>query len=182
MKGCINKVGNSWGFTLTIGKDSNGKRRQKRYGKFPTKKEAEKACAEIIYKLENNMMADPKKITVAIYLREWFNNYKPNLSLCTADGYHMNIEKYIIPRLGGIPLQKLHPMQISAFYMDLLKSGRINGNGGLSVSSVRYVHATLRKALNDAVKMQYVTRNVTELVDPPKLKGYEAKFLTGRSR
>ncbi|MHB8062345.1 MAG: hypothetical protein ACYDG2_06895 [Ruminiclostridium sp.] len=48
----------------------------------------------------------------------------------------------------------------------------------MSVTSVRYIHATLRKAFNDAVKMQYVVRNVANLVDPPKQKNYEAKFLT----
>lgn len=178
MKGCFNKVGNSWGFTLTIGKDANGKRKQKRFGKYTTKKDAEKACAEMIYQIDNNLAADPKKITLATYLRQWLENYRPNMTICTYDGYSNNIEKHIIPSLGNIPLQKLHPMQIQSFYNDKLKNGRLDKKGGLSVSSIRYIHATLRKALNDAVKMQYLVRNVSEFVDPPKSKAYEAKFLT----
>ena len=143
MKGCFNKVGNSWGFTLTIGKDANGKRKQKRFGKFATKKDAEKACAEMIYQIDNNLAADPKKITLATYLRQWLENYRPNMTICTYDGYSNNIEKHIIPSLGNILLQKLHPMQIQSFYNYKLKNGRLDKKGGLSVSSIRYIHATL---------------------------------------
>ena len=179
MKGCINKAGNSWGFTLTIGRAENGKRIQKRYGKFKTKKEAEKACNETIYQLEHGAFIDPKDMTLEEYLKDWLNDYcKPKLTPCTYEGYKNNLEKHIIPSLGKILLQKLQPIQVQKFYNGLYEKGRLHSEGGLSPSSIRYIHATIRKALNHAVKMQYLIRNVCEAVELPKIKKYEAKFLT----
>lgn len=131
----------------------------------------------MIYKLEYGLAVDPKKMTVAMYLRQWLENHRINIATNTYEGYLVNIEQHIIPSLGNIPLQKLHPLQISSLYNEELKKGRTDGKGGLSVTSVRYIHATLRKALNDAVKMLYADRNVAELVNPPKFKAYEASFL-----
>jgi integrase len=171
-------MGNSWGFTLTIGKAENGKRLQKRYGKFKTKKEAEKACNEMIYQLEHGTFVDPKDMTLEEYLKDWLKEYcKPKLTPCTYDGYETNVEKHIIPSLGKILLQKLQPIQVQKFYNELLEKGRANAKGGLSPASIRYIHSTLRKALNHAVKMQYIIRNVCEAVEIPKIKKYDAKFL-----
>jgi integrase len=179
VKGCINKAGNSWGFTLTIGMDDKGKRLQKRYGKFKTKKEAEKACNEMIYQIEHGTFVDPKDMTLGEYLLEWLNNYcKQKLTPSTFDGYKSNIEKHIIPAIGKIPLQKLQPIQVQKLYNERLLNGRLHSEGGLSPSSIRYIHATLRKALNHAVKMQYIIRNVCEVVELPRMIRNEAKFLT----
>jgi hypothetical protein len=164
MKGCINKVGNSWGFTLTVGKDANGKRLQKRYGKYKTKKEAEKACNDMIYQLEHGTYVDPQNMTLEEYLKDWLKTYcKPNLAPCTYRGYEVNIDKHIIPHIGKIPLQKLQPMQVQKFYTELLDVENENDDKKISATTVRYIHATLRKALNDALKMQYIIRNVPKL-------------------
>lgn len=179
MKGCINKMGNSWGFTLTIGKDEKGKRLQKRFGKFKTKRDAEKACNEMIYQLEHGTFIDPKDMLLEDYLNEWLKTYcEPKLTPCTYDGYNNNVEKHINPALGKILLQKLQPIQVQKFYNELYEKGRLNSKGGLSPSSIRYIHATLRKALNHAVKMQYIIRNVCEVAELPKIKKHESKFLT----
>jgi integrase len=178
MKGFINKVGNSWGFTVTLGTDQNGKRMQKRFGKFKTKKEAEKACNDMIYQIDHGTFVNPQEITLGNYLQDWLKTYcEPNLTPCTYDGYRNNIEKHIIPALGKIPLQKLQPAQVQKLYNQKAESGRLHGEGGLSAASIRYIHAILRKSLNHAVKMQYISRNVCELVDVPKIKHSEANFL-----
>lgn len=53
-------------------------------------------------------------------------------------------------------------------YADMLKSGRRNGQGGLSVRTVRYAHTVVRKALSDAVGWNLLTRNVADAAQPPK--------------
>ncbi len=179
MKGCINKAGNSWGFTLTIGRDEKGKRQQKRYGKYKTKKEAEKACNEMIYQIEHGTFVDPKDMLLEEYLKDWLKDYcKPRLTLCTYGGYKVNIEKHIIPTLGKIPLQKLQPIQVQRLYNNLLENGCLHSDNGLSPASIRYINATLRKALNHAVKMQFIIRNVCDAVELPKGKPHDVKFLT----
>jgi integrase len=59
---------------------------------------------------------------------------------------------------------------LDGLYVQLLRDGdrRSTAGGGLSPSSVRYVHRVLRKALGDAHRKGIVARNVATLADPPK--------------
>jgi integrase len=69
-----------------------------------------------------------------------------------------------------VPLQRLTPEHLDAFYADLLASGRQDGTtGGLSVKTVRNIHTVLHKALADAARKGTVARNVAVLADPPRL-------------
>lgn len=50
MKGYFRKRGEKWSFTIDIGRDPlTGKRKQKTVSGFKTKKEAERACNELIH-------------------------------------------------------------------------------------------------------------------------------------
>lgn len=89
----------------------------------------------------------------------------------------MLVEKQVIPRLGGIPLQKLTPGHLNAAYADMLASGRRDGRGGLSPRTVRYAHTVMRKALADAVKWSRLARNAADSADPPSAKAAKAKAM-----
>jgi integrase len=52
----------------------------------------------------------------------------------------------------------------------------------LSLRSIQYQHAILRKALNDAVDTQQLTKNVAKLVTPPKQKMNETHVKDKRAR
>ena len=80
----------------------------------------------------------------------------------------MLCETHIIPALGTVPLQRLSAAQLNKLYADLLADGRRNGKGGLSPRTVRYCHATVHKALGDAVKWQILSRNVADAATAPK--------------
>ena len=62
----------------------------------------------------------------------------------------------------------MRPHQIQDYYAKALKQGRLDGQGGLSPTSVLYHHRILREALNHAVKMELVARNVADAADPPR--------------
>lgn len=118
----------------------------------------------------------PSKVTFEDYLKDWLKTYvDPTLSPTTASGYRVNIEKHIIPHLGKVPLQELKPMQLQKFYLDKLQNGRSDGKGGLSARSVLYIHRNIHEALEHAVRMQMVTRNVAKLVTLPKARPYEPR-------
>ena len=80
----------------------------------------------------------------------------------------MLAEIHIIPALGTVPLQRLTAAQLNSLYADLLAGGRCDGKGGLSPRTVAYVHATIRKALAEAVRWQVLTRNVADQATPPR--------------
>jgi hypothetical protein len=58
-------------------------------------------------------------------------------------------------------LQKLNAAHINRLYAELLRDGRVRTEGGLSPTSVRRIHAMLRKALRDAVRWGLAERNAT---------------------
>ena len=82
----------------------------------------------------------------------------------TARGYASHLELYLVPALGAIPLRLLAPRDISAFFHNLEESQQ-GRRRPLTAASVRRIYATLRSALNAAVKQQKIDRNPALLVD-----------------
>ncbi|RYD02621.1 hypothetical protein N752_25165 [Desulforamulus aquiferis] len=168
------KSGNKWQVVFESGKDSYGKRKRL-YRNVDTKKEAQQLLAQLISEHENGTYIEPSKITFGQYLDEWIEGHSINLSLTTVESYLVNITKHIKPRIGKKLLQELKPLDLQRLYKELLENGRADGKGGLSPRSVRYIHRNIHEALNHAVKMQIIPRNVAELVSLPKAKPYKAQ-------
>jgi integrase len=61
-------------------------------------------------------------------------------------------------------------------YAQLLKGGRIRGEGGLSPQSIRHIHATIRRALNDAVRWKLIQHNVALGIRLPRATQPEMKI------
>ena len=107
-------------------------------------------------------------------MERWLQDYAwPNLSPETAQAYDIMAQKHLIPALGNIPLQQLTPSHIQTYYTDKLTSGRRDGNGGLSPRTVRHHHRLIHVALESAVKLQLVNRNVSDAVTAPKYRNRE---------
>ena len=177
MRGSIVKKGKNYSVIVDIGK-VNGKRKQKWFSGFKTKKEAENKLTEVLSQLKNNSYIEPTKTTLAEFLNMWLEECaKPNIAITTYSGYSVNITKHINPAIGHIILQELQPIQIQNFYNYLSKNGKCNGIGGLSPRSIQYIHMVLRQALEYAYKMQLIPRNVANMVKIPKQKKYIANFL-----
>lgn len=177
MKGHIYKLKNSWGFMIDVGKDSNGKRHQKRFSGFKTKKDAEDACAGKIVTLNLNVPSNLKELTLSSYLDMWLNTYKKDsIAYNTYVGYKTNIFKHIIPNIGNLKLCKLQASDIQDMYNKLHKTSS-NTSGLLSSQSIYYIHSTLRKALKDAYKQHYITINPIDFVVAPKVQKFQAQFL-----
>jgi integrase len=175
MKGHVTKKGNRWYFVVDTGVDpTTGKRKQKWFSGFKTKKEAEKAMIKKLHELEQGTYIEPQKTTLGNYLSRWLDDYASTaLRPTTFETYSALIRTHIIPSLGAVTLQQLQPMQLQRFYNEKLEQGRVNGNGGLSAQTVRYFHAILREALGHAVKWQLLSRNVAELASPPAIRKKE---------
>ncbi len=74
--------------------------------------------------------------------------------------------KYICADLGNIWLEKLTPQQVQAFYTKKLDKG-------LSSKVVHEIHGVLHLALKNAVRWGMVSRNVCDLVTPPRIVSRE---------
>jgi integrase len=97
-----------------------------------------------------------------------------NVRLSTKDNYERNVTRHVIPTLGGLKLQALTADQLTRFYRQLSASGHRHGRG-LAPKAVRNIHGILHKALADARKWNYISRNPADDADPPKIKSVKAR-------
>jgi integrase len=107
---------------------------------------------------------------VAQFLDRWLEDIKSKVAPRTHERYVEIVRKNLVPVLGAMVLTKLQPMQISDAYAKALSGGRRDGKGGLSASTVRYMHVILKASLGQAVRWQMLARNPVDAVDPPKVE------------
>ena len=147
-------------------------RRQRCQAGFATRKVAQAALTTVLSSLESGAYTERKDVTLGEFLlEEWLPVIESTIRSTTYSSYATHVQKHILPTLGRVKLQKLTPVMINALYAQLLKDGKVCGSGGLSANSVRRVHATLHRALNDAVRWDRLLRNPCDAADPPRLGG-----------
>lgn len=161
MRGHLRKRGNSWSVVVDIGRDDDGRRQQKWHSGFRTKREASEALTEILGQLSRRQYVNPSKLTVREFLEdEWLPATRASLRPLSFDSYEANVRNHIVPHLGSIQVQGLTPAALNALYAELGSS--------LSPTTVRYIHAILRRAFADAVKWNRLASNPVDAADPPR--------------
>jgi integrase len=147
-----------------------GKRQQKSQTIKGTKRDAERVLREVLLSLERGSYVKPNKITVGEWLHQWCESFVVmNTTPRTYVSYRSIIDNHLKPVLGSIYISSLEPQQIQAYYASQLAKGRVDGKGSLSNRSVLYHHRILSKALDQAVKMGLVVKNVVKLISPPRV-------------
>jgi integrase len=84
----------------------------------------------------------------------------------TLRGYRQHIHAYLIPYLGGHLLKELTNAHVQAMFTAII---RTCGCAGLPVTAgtLRRIHATVRAALNAAVRRGLIDRNPARYVELP---------------
>lgn len=136
----------------------NGKRKSV-YAK--TKKEVKEKLVKMMQDANDGLMIDESSMTVMKWMEEYIASYMSDVKPATMAAYVNDINRHIIPALGKIKLKDLSPIQVQRFYKDLITSG-------LSPKTVRDIHGVLHGALDKAIRMDMIKRNVSELCDLPK--------------
>ena len=159
-----------------MGKNTDGRWTEQFRSGFPTKRDADRALHELLSSLQRGTFVRSSAHTVASYLLdEWLAaTAPPRVKYETWNDRGRNLKAHVVPHIGELPLQDLNAAHINRMYAELLRAGRVNGSGGLSVTTVRRIHSMLRKALNDAVRWGHVQGNVVLLADPPPQKAVQA--------
>ncbi len=173
MRGHLRRRGpGTWAVVVELGRDPEGKRRQKWHTVHGTKADAERELTRILHELDTGLYAEPERLTVAAYLERWLTDYaRANTSPRTYQRYRELIDSYITPRIGHLALTKLRPLHVQGLEADLLANGRQRrregGPSGLSPRTVLHVHRVLATALRQAVRWQMIPRNPADAVRPP---------------
>jgi integrase len=149
--------------------DAGGKRRTV-YGK--TKGEVRKKLTEGLADRDKGLTYDGDTVSLQEHLDRWLEtSVKGSVKPITYEAYERMCRLHIKPSIGKVKLSKLTPGQVQGFYQDKL-------NSGLAPSSVRYMHATLHRALKQAHRWRLVRENVAAATDPPIPQPEEIRPLT----
>jgi integrase len=95
---------------------------------------------------------------VARWLRYWLAQAEPHLRPSTVHGHGDHVDRYLIPSIGRITLADLTGKRLQACF-DLLSRQRTRYGTPIAASTVDRVRATLRSALNAAVREGLIASN-----------------------
>lgn len=182
MQGHIRKRGrNSWTVVVDMGRDpTTGKRKQLWRSVRGTRRDAEGLLVQLLHLRDGGIDIFPGKVTVADYLQRWLEDYaRPKTAPKTYEGYAQIIRCHLVPALGAIPLAKLRPQHVQAYYSRMLHRGRADGKeGGLSAQTILHHHRLLKEAFHQAVRWQLIAHSPIDVVEPPRPVRKEMQVLT----
>jgi integrase len=145
---------------------ANGKRKYV-YGN--TRKEVAQKLTAAISEVNNGLFCEDKGITVKQHIGNWLTTSKSSVRPKTWERYEQICRIHIVPEIGHLKLKSVTPMMVQDLYRRKLEI--------LSPRTVVYVHVTLHKSLSQALKWNLIPKNVTELVDRPRIIKEEIKPL-----
>jgi integrase len=153
-----------WELVVPLGRDPvTGQYRRVSRSVRGTKREAQHALATLVSEVTSGRETG-SNATVADLMDQWLALAQDDLSPTTARRYRSIVDSTIVPALGSVRVRKLQTDQLDALYRGLSKQR------GLSPSSVRQVHAVLRRALRQAVRWGWISANPAVNASPPRIK------------
>ena len=172
MNAAVLKRGRRYAVRLDLGRGPDGRRIYKYHSGYLTKKAAQQARTELLGALDRHSYVAPDKTTMAEYLRgQWLPAIQPRVRPGTWIEYQRKVDTHLIPALGQVPLQQLTTAMLNAHYQQLLAAG-------VGPRTVQYVHATIRKGLNDAIRWGLLVRNPAVYAAPPTPRRGELQVWT----
>lgn len=164
----------SWEARIMIGTNAEGKPKFKTF----TSKKRTVVAKKLADYIANKKEREPEYAcnqTVQKWLNNWFDSYvSKNVKESTRVSYETIIKRHLIPCIGNIKLKELKKVDIEDMYRDLLVNGRVSEKGGLSIKSIKNVAAVLHKALDEAMKHEYIIKNPADIANVPTLRSEHA--------
>ena len=97
-----------------------------------------------------------RKILYKDWLWYWMQKKKDYIKESTYSNYSNIISNHIIPELGNIKLSNLNNKLIQEYLINKYKTGRLDGNGGLSNKTIRDIIAVVKSSLKYAIKEEMI--------------------------
>lgn len=137
---------------------STGKRKRIYKTVKGTKKQAEHYLREMIAEIENNTYVNESNVTVKEWMNTWVELYLKDKSPTTVAGYKKQIDSYIIPQFGNVPLQSLTTLEIQRWVNGLYDCSPAS-NKPISAKTVRNIFLNLQAACRKAVVLEMLKKN-----------------------
>lgn len=117
---------------------------------------------------ENICNTDPafSRITVAQVMREWLDSRQGCVKDSTFAHYTNLLDRQILPELGTVRLSALTTEAVNDFLKEKLRSGRVDGRGGLSPKTVADIRSILLLGLEYAKQQRYPCAVKSKIFSP----------------
>ena len=136
-----------------LGRDKDGKRRYHNKTIHGTKKDAQRYLTAVLRERDLGTFAEPTRMTLDEYLDKWLEAaVKPRVQTRTYDDYEAILKRYVREPLGLKKLHQITSIEIQNLYSSMMQKG-------LSPRTVRYLHAVLHDALDQAVTWGLIPKN-----------------------
>lgn len=158
-----------WYVVVDLPRGTDGKRRQKWTRGFETRKAAEAVRARLVHELTTGYYVEPSRMTLEEWMVDhWLPVAKTRIKPTTFRAYRSATRHHIVPYLGGVQIGKITSQMLLRLYQQLLESGRVKTDEGLSPATVKGVHALIHKTLSDAVDTGLIPRNPADAAMAPR--------------
>jgi integrase len=136
-----------------------------------TKTEVKAKLRKLLADRVEGIAYDSENLTVGAYLLRWLEAIQGSVRDRTWERHEQVVRLHLEPTIGNVRLDRLNALQVQSVYGRKLEAG-------LSPRSVEIIHATLHKALKQAVGWTLIPRSVAEGATPPHPVGKEIKPLS----
>lgn len=156
-----------WRLRVFLGRDIvSGKPRHLSRNFTGARRDADKRLRELIREVEEGKAASTDS-TVAFLLDEWLRLQEAQrLSPTTLASRISYCDHHIKPTLGPRRVRDITARDLDRLYSDI--------GTKLSPRTVRHIHATVHRALEQAVRWGWVDKNVADLASPPAARSDRA--------
>lgn len=170
-EGSIRKLKSGyWEARLMIGYNEKGKKNIKTFTR-KTRGEVTRALEEFKANMKLHKPETLCKKTVEEWLDIWYKEYVViNVKTSTRVSYEGIIVNHLKPHIGGIKLRNLSKADIEVMYRKMLKNGKTNGSGGLSIKTIKNISLVLHKALDEALKRELIFKNPASISNVPTMR------------
>ena len=142
--------GGSWELVANLPKkpgQKRGARTTQRIHGVDGIRRAKAALSKWLAVLEQHECGDPDRITLGEVMRRYLAANPGAAKPKVMARYRALADQHIVPVLGEWLVSDLRPSDLTEFYAAKQASGRLDGEGGLSVQTTRHMHALIRAAL-----------------------------------
>lgn len=144
---------------ITVGRKPDGRYiRKSVYGK--TVRELNDRVTEITRDINHGVFVKDDRVTFSQMAKTWIDNYKPNITYHTKYMYRKDLEKHLLPKLGGIYLKELKPLYLQSIINELAEQG-------YAMWTMKKVKQTACQVLDAAMENDLLARNVFKQVKAP---------------
>ena len=150
-----------WEGRYTLGADPGTGKQRRKSVYAPTQAECRKKLREATEAVANGIYTEPSKITVGEWFTLWLKDYLGDVKHGTVINYSQHVKNHVMPNIGAIRLMELRGPMIQRIYNDLQQEG-------ISPKTIKNLHGCVHRALEVAVKNDYITRNPADACTLPR--------------